>query len=220
MGKPSNRLPNSVKIACAEVFGVLAQEPSKDLFHAERSDYGQVVTDASLIDRTLIGAMRLVASVCGVTFEEGREGEDACLLVGKGSGVGEDVVKNGPLALIFVGAWLQLGCAVNEVMTACEEFELLGVSFCIEITHDEEVGVLSACTHGIGVCLQLLTDAHAQFLPFCTTSLGGQMNDIHIKGVAIGKGACHMQDVTCGLLLRLWLNALIFYRMEGEGRVE
>lgn len=47
------------------------------------------------------------------------------------------------------------------MMAASEEFELRGVGFSIEITHDEKVGVLSFCAYRVGVCLQLLAYVHA-----------------------------------------------------------
>ena len=81
--------------------------------------------------------------------------------MGEGSGVGENVVECGPFALIFVGARSEFGGTVDEVMAASEEFELRGVGFSIEITHDEKVGVLSFCAHRVGVCLQLLAYVHA-----------------------------------------------------------
>lgn len=125
----------------------------KLFFDLERGDDGQVVTDASLIDGSLVGAVGFIAAVCGVAFEEERKGKNAGLLMRECGGVREDMVKSGPLALILVSAWLQLGCAVNEVMTAREEFELLGVGFSIKIAHDDEVGVLSLCAHRFRVRL-------------------------------------------------------------------
>lgn len=114
---------------------------------------GQVVADATLIDRTLIGAIGFDVAVSGVWFCEEGQVQDACLLMGKGSSVGENMVENRPFALILVSARLEFGSTVDEVMTAREKFELLGVGFSIEITHYEEVGVLSDGSYRIRVCL-------------------------------------------------------------------
>lgn len=51
-----------------------------------------MVTDATFIGRTEIGAFGLLTTMGGVWFDEEGEGEDAGLLMGEGSGVGEDVV--------------------------------------------------------------------------------------------------------------------------------
>lgn len=99
--------------------------------------------------------------MCGVALEKKRKGKDSGLLMGKGGGVGEEMVDSGPLTLVFVGAWLEFGSTVNEVVATGEQFQLLGVCFGIEIAHDEEVGVLSFSTYGISVCLEHLTDVHA-----------------------------------------------------------
>ena len=180
----------------------------------------QMVADATLIDRTLIGAIGFDVAVSGVWFCEEGQVQDACLLVGKGSGVGENMVENRPFALILVSARLEFGSTVDEVMTAREKLELLGVGFSIEITHNEQVRVLSDGSHRIRMCLQLLTDAHTQFLTFAATSFGGQMNHIDIEGVASCDGACDVQNITCLVFLCLGPNGLCFNRMERERRVE
>ena len=179
-----------------------------------------MVADAAVIAGAEIGAVGLHVAMGGVGFGEEGEGEDVGLLVGKGGGVGENVVEGGPFALVCVGAGLESGGAVDEAMAAGEEFELRGVGFGIEIAHDDEVGVLPDSTDGVGVCLQLLTDAHAEFLSLAAASFGGQMEHIHVHGVASCDGACHMQDVACGLFTKLWTNRLFFNGMEGERRVE
>ena len=66
----------------------------------------QMVADATLIDRTLIGSIGFDVAVSGVWFCEEGQVQDACLLVGKGSGVGENMVEDGPFTLVFVGARL------------------------------------------------------------------------------------------------------------------
>lgn len=132
-----------------------------------------MIADATLIDRTKVSAMRFYVAMRGIGFGEEGEGEDASLLMGEGSGVSENMVKDRPFTLVFVGAWLQFGSSVDEVMTAGEKFELGSVSLSIEITHDDEVGVPSDGSYRIGMCLQLLTDVHAQFLSFCTPSFRG-----------------------------------------------
>ena len=63
-----------------------------------------MVADAALIDGTKVGAIGFDVAMCGVGFGEEGEGEDARLLVGEGSGVGEQMVNRGPFALVFVGA--------------------------------------------------------------------------------------------------------------------
>ena len=134
--------------------------------------------------------------------------------------MGKDMVENRPFALIFVSARFEFGSAVNEVVTAGEEFELWGIGFSIEVAHDDEVGMMSDSTNRIYVFLELLTDAHAQFLSFSTTTFGGKMEDIYIKCIATCDGACHVQDVACSLFGNTRANVLGLNGMEGEGRVE
>ena len=142
-----------------------------------------MVADAALVDGTLVGAIGFDVAVSRVGFGEEGESEDACLPMGEGSGVGEQMVNRGPFALVFVGAWFESGSTVDEAMTACEELELGGVGVSIEIAQDEEVGVVATGSHRIDMNLELLTDAHAQFLTLCTPSFRGQMKHINIQGV-------------------------------------
>ena len=65
-----------------------------------------MIADTTLIDRTKVGAMRFDVAMSGIGFCEEGECEDASLLMGEGSGVGENMVKDGPFTLIFVGARL------------------------------------------------------------------------------------------------------------------
>ena len=63
-----------------------------ELFQLEGADDGQMVADATLISGTEIGAVGFVSAICDITFSEKGECEDAGLLMGEGSGVGEEVV--------------------------------------------------------------------------------------------------------------------------------
>ena len=65
-----------------------------------------MIADTALIDRTKVGAMRFYVAMRGIRFCEEGEGEDTSLLMGEGSGVGENMVKDGPFTLIFIGARL------------------------------------------------------------------------------------------------------------------
>ena len=132
---------------------VLYGQASELLLELEDADNGKVVADAPLIGGTLVSAVGFVASMCAIMFEEEWEGKDASLLMGEGSGVGENMVDGGPFTLVFVGTRLKFSRSVNEVVTPCKKFELWGVRFSIEITHDDEVGVLSDGSYGIRICL-------------------------------------------------------------------
>ena len=63
-----------------------------ELFQLEGADYGQMVADATLINSTKIGAIGFVSSVCGIMLKKEGKCEDAGLLMGERSGVGEEMV--------------------------------------------------------------------------------------------------------------------------------
>lgn len=191
-----------------------------ELFYLKDADHRQMVADTTFIDGAQIGAMRFDIAVDRVGFSEEGEGEDACLQMGKGSGVGENMVDGGPLTLIFVGARLKFGCPIDEVMATGKKFELWGVGFSIEITYDEKIGVLPDSTNGIRVFLELLTNGHTQILCLSASSLRGKMKDIYIQSVTSRNRTCHMQNITCLLFLEVWTNRLFFNGMEGERGVE
>ncbi len=58
----------------------------------EGADDGQMVADATLVEGAEVGAIGFVSTICDITFKEKGECEDAGLLMGEGSGVGEEVV--------------------------------------------------------------------------------------------------------------------------------
>ena len=122
--------------------------------------------------------------------------------------------------MVFVGPWLEFGSAVNDVVTAGEQFQLLGVGFGIEIAHDDDVGVVAVLAHRVGVCLQLLAEVHAEPMTLAAAFLRWQMHHIDIERVAAGKGASHMEDVACLLLGKAVSDALILKGVEGERGVE
>ena len=140
--------------------------------------------------------------------------------MGEGGGVGEDVVEDRPLALVLVGARLESGGAVDEVVGAGEEAELGRVGFGIEVAHDDDVGVVAVLAHRVGVCLQLLAEVHAEPMTLAAAFLRWQMHHIDIERVAAGKGASHMEDVACLLLGKAVSDALILKGVEGERGVE
>ena len=90
-------------------------------------------------------------AINGVWLGEERECEDACLLMGEGGGVGENVVNGGPFALILVCTGFETEGLVGEDAVLREKHELRRIGFGIEIAHDDKVGVQARCTHGIGV---------------------------------------------------------------------
>ena len=58
----------------------------------EGADDGQMVADATLVEGAEVGAIGFHVAVSGVGLSEEGEFEDASLLMGEGSGVGEEVV--------------------------------------------------------------------------------------------------------------------------------
>ena len=72
-------------------------------FDLEDGNDGEMVADAAVIAGAEVGAVGLHVAMGGVGFGEEGEGEDAGLLVGKGGGVGENVVEDGPFALVGGG---------------------------------------------------------------------------------------------------------------------
>lgn len=73
------------------------------------------------------------------------------MLVGEGGGVGEDVVESAPFALIFIGAGSEIGGMVGEKIAVGEELDLRGARLCVEIAHDDDVGVVAVGEDGIDV---------------------------------------------------------------------
>lgn len=58
----------------------------------EGADDGQMVADATLVEGAEVGAIGFHVAVSGVGLSEEGECEDAGLLMGEGSGVGEQMV--------------------------------------------------------------------------------------------------------------------------------
>ncbi len=83
-----------------------------------------MVADAACVGGAEIGAVGFHVTVAAVWLHEEWQGQDACVLMVEGGGVGEDVVERGPFASVLVGAWWELGCPVGEVVVVGEEFEL------------------------------------------------------------------------------------------------
>lgn len=63
-----------------------------ELFQLEGADDGQMVADATLVEGAEVGAIGFHVAVSGVGLSEEGECEDAGLLMGEGSGVGEQMV--------------------------------------------------------------------------------------------------------------------------------
>ena len=188
--------------------------------YLEDADHGQVVADAALIGEAEVSATGFRVAVAAVRLCEEWQGQDACVLMGEGGGVGEDVVERGPFALVLIGALWELGCSVDEVVVLGEEFELWRMGFGIEIAHDDEVGVLPLCADRIRMCLELMADAHTLFFGLFAASFGGQMKHIDIERIASCNDACYMEEVACCTFACVGSNRMILNGMEGEGGVE
>ena len=113
-----------------------------------------MVAYATLIDGTKISAARFIASVSWVGFNKKREVEDLGMLRSEACRICQNMIYGGPCALVFVGARLELCCLVGQDSFLCERLELWSVLFSVEVSHDDEVGLLSGKADGVDVAAE------------------------------------------------------------------
>ena len=190
------------------------------LLEPEGADDGQVVADATVVDGADVGAIGFIATVCLVGLDEEWEGEDARVDGGEGGGVGDDVVEGGPESLVFVSAWFECVGLVGEVALVGQLAELGRVAIGVEVAHDDDVWMAAKGVDGVGVGLELLEDVDAVVESDASASLGGEVDDVYVEGVAIENGAGHMQDVAGGVVGQIGVNVLGVDGVEGVGRIE
>lgn len=106
-----------------------------------------MVADAAIVAGAEVGAEGFLPLMGFVGFEEEGEGGDAGGVVEAGRFY-KDVVKDGPLPLIFVGAGLLSSNDIHEA-AFLEWLHSFAVKLIVEVAHDNDVWVLTCIANRV-----------------------------------------------------------------------